>query len=454
MSRPATATVLETSAAAEPEVAARNEQPAPPAPSAPSALKRAARRWRGLATTIGANLGVFGLNALQGVILARLLGPELRGQYGTAVFYGQNLIYIGLFGTQFSMAMRATQSNALESLRRAAWRTGAITGLVTMVVVAALGWLALPADKHFLAPLCMLAACSLPWEHLRLSQMAVDHGSGDFRRYNLNQLLGAAALPAALIGVWLWGSTSLPLQVALFVLAPAAALAVRLVCRDAPVWGAVEPSPRRLLREGVPFAWSVLAADLLTKLDVLLMLWLASFSIQGYYAASVPAAFLLIVAPNAIALYAFNAGARHSQAARGKQLAALIAGLVAFQTTATVVLTLALPWLMVLVYGEDFRGAVPFALMLLPAYAASGCGIVADGFLRGRGQSKHGVRARAAGGLVLMGVVALAFGKWREMSIPMGAVAANLTVAVWLLFAAGRSALGGLTAPPRLGEAS
>ena len=40
------------------------------------------------------------------------------------------------------------------------------------------------------------------------------------------------------------------------------------------------------------------------------MLWLAVISVQGCYAVAVPAAALLLVAPNALALFAFNAGAR------------------------------------------------------------------------------------------------------------------------------------------------
>jgi enterobacterial common antigen flippase len=56
------------------------------------------RRAVPLATTVGVSFGIVALQLAQGILLARLLGPESRGEYATAVLYSQMLLYVGLFG--------------------------------------------------------------------------------------------------------------------------------------------------------------------------------------------------------------------------------------------------------------------------------------------------------------------------------------------------------------------
>ena len=97
--------------------------------------------------SVGTSFAIFFLTVVQGVILARLLGPEGRGEYGTAVFYTQTLTYIGLLGTQLSIARRAAKgADQIEQLGRASLRLGMLTGLATMLVASILAVVALPAE--------------------------------------------------------------------------------------------------------------------------------------------------------------------------------------------------------------------------------------------------------------------------------------------------------------------
>ena len=266
--------------------------------------------------SVGASFTVFFLTAVQGVLLARLLGPTMRGEYGTAIFYTQLLTFLGLLGTQLSIARRAVQGlNTFADLSRAALWVGCITGLGTMAVVCVLSFIALPAGKRELAPLCILGALYLPLEHVRLSLMAVDHGAGRLIRYSTHRLLAAIILPAMLLVVWMTGYVSLGFLVLLSVVAPLLALVVRLVGEPRDFWHASyspaekRVTPFKLIKEGVPYAVAQAASDVLNRLDVLLILWLAPFYIQGLYAAAVPAVSLLSAGPHAMALFSFNAGA-------------------------------------------------------------------------------------------------------------------------------------------------
>lgn len=418
----------------EPTQASAPRQPGAPQPAVRPFWARLGKFT--VLSTVGTSFVIFAMQAVQGILLARILGPEARGEYGTAVFYTQTLTYVGLLGTMFAIARRAAQKAHLADLRRAALRVGGLTGLGTMGVVVVLSLAALPTEKAYLAPLCAACALMLPWEHMRLALLAVDHGSGAFARYNTNQLLGAFVFPTLLLMLWMSGSESRTIAALLVILVPIVGLGFRLATeRESVVFGPASPRSGTLLREGLPYWFSVVASDLFARLDVFLILWLASFTVQGYYAAAVPAANLLIVAPNALALFAFNAGAGARRQSRLRSVLAAAAGIVAFQTLAAVAFAAVLPTLVGLVYGREFLGAVPLAWALLPAYALNGCALVADGYLRGRGKAGIGVRSRLAGAVVMGIAVALLYGPWRELSVPMAASVGHGISALWILVA-------------------
>ncbi len=416
--------------------------PTPSTPSSGVAVRPvAADFWTRLVRlavlgTIGTSFVVFAMQVVQGIFLARILGPQARGEYGTAVFYTQTLTYVGLLGTLFAVARRAAQERTLGNLRRAAVRVGVLTGLGTMGLVTILSLAALPTEKAYLAPLCVACSLMLPWEHMRLTLLAIDHGSGAFARYNTNQLVGAAAFPALLLLLWLSGSHSRTIATLFLVLVPLLGLAFRLATdREPLLFGPVAPPPRTLIREGFPYLCSVVASDLFARLDMFLILWLASFTVQGYYAAAVPAASLLIVAPNALALFAFNAGAATGCPRTLRSVLAAAAGVAGFQTVAALAFAAVLPTLIMLVYGQEFLGAVPLAWALLPAYAFNGCTVVADSYLRGRGKAGIGVWSRLTAAGVMGLATALLYNRWHELSVPLAASAGHAINFLWILLA-------------------
>src|SRR5262249_16955508 len=153
-------------------------------------------------------------------------------------------------------------------------------------------------------------------EQVRLLLLSVDQGSGKFRRYNAVQLFTSMIFPLALLAAWALGAESV-LDVALLTIcAPAAGLAVRMAVGGprSVVTGPAAPPVRTLAKEGSPYLLSSAVCDLYSRLDALLILWFASFTAQGFYAAAVPAASLLVVGPDALALFSFNAASRRSSA--------------------------------------------------------------------------------------------------------------------------------------------
>ncbi len=303
-----------------------------------------------------------------------------------------------------------------------------------MVAVWLLASLALPVDKRHLLPLCFACACLLPIEHLRRMLLAIDQGSGRFTRYNVGQLLNAVALPLLLLIAWVVGSVSLNWVVSLTIVAPCIGLVFCGVLGRHPRlgWSPASPSVPVLATEGKPYWLSVVFDDLFGRLDMLLVLWLASLPVQGYYAAAVPAAGLLCSAPSALALFTFNAGAKASGEVSLRKVLGLAVSVLALQTASAVVLSWLLGPLMLLVYGSRFEAAVPFALALLPANALYGCTQVAEGYLRGRNRNRMSIWSRLLACLSMAAAALALWPTWQVMSIPLGFAAGQATILLCL----------------------
>lgn len=392
---------------------------------------------RDMIATVVTSFVLFGMMTLQGIFLARMLGPEGRGQYATAVFYTQTLTYIGLLGTQHSVARWAARRKSdVGRLWRCVLQVGSLTGFLTMLAVAALAFLALPAEKSMLAPLCILCSLFLPFEHVRLLGLSVDQGDHNFRHYNACRLVAGMAFPVLLALAWLSGSGSPGVASLLFALAPIVGLVFQRMTLPTEI-GTVNtdrgPTVSKIIQKGRPYALAVLVSDLCDRLDIFLFLWLTSFTAQGYYAAAVPAANLLLIVPIALQAFAFNRGARRVQQSAPASLCKMAALIFGIQVVATVSFAVVLEPLMVFVFGEPFREAVPLTLALLPAYAVSGCGRIAEAYLQGRNKAIVGVYARVAGAVTMCVFIYLTFAKRQELSIPFGSLAGHI-VSVAIVF--------------------
>jgi O-antigen/teichoic acid export membrane protein len=213
-------------------------------------------------------------------------------------------------------------------------------------------------------------------------------------------------------------------------------LAIWLALSDTPTERAATCAvrPLSLLREGAPYWISAAVCDLYTRLDQFLILLLGSLTAQGQYAAAVPAAGILLVGADALALFSFNAGSREREFSSRKLLLQQGALIAAFQAILAAAFALVIGPLIVLFYGIDFAGAIPFALALVPAQAFHGFARVVEGHLRGRGLVRIGIWARVGAAAVMVAIVIAGFDLLSVLVIPLAASVANGSVAVVLAF--------------------
>lgn len=392
------------------------------------------KRMAGPLATLSASFGSFVFFAVQGVILARLLGPEMRGAFAAAVLFPQALLYLGLLGAPELFAGYAARGAENNSLRRSAARYGLIAGLISFCICLLLNIAFIREDFRWVLPLASLCALSLPLQQVRLAIQAVDHGQRELSRYNQGRLLSAAAFPLVLVIAYAFRITDLNWICVMFVFSQALALLLaQRGMRDS--WRGTSAVPvSRGLGEARPLMAAWFSSELLERLDMCLMLALVSDEATlGYYAAAVPIAALMIIVPNAGSLYAFNLGARSSEIPSfSRAFKFLFTGLV-IQIVSAVVLAALLPFLVTMFYGQRFAPTVVFAWFLLPAGVFRGLLQAIDGYLRARGKAVVGVVTRLVGTAVLI-VVATCSSGWLQRLGFEGALAIPLGLSVALAF--------------------
>lgn len=382
-------------------------------------------QMQSIAGTVGTQLAVFGLQAIHSIILARLLSPHDRGEYGTVVFFTQTLLYAGMLGTTYSIARRAhasagqSDSNGLNGLARASFLSGLATGVLSLAIVTILAWIALPGSKAYLAPLCIFAGLLLPVEHARLALLSIDHGSGEYRRYNINRLISAGVFPVLLVLGWSLDIVSVTFAASMGILSAVVGLvSLAIARRKLDFSAAADPNVGSLLKEGRSYAAAYFASQILGRLDVLLIIWFLDLSTQGHYAVAVAASSFLQVVPNALSLYSFNMGVKHNTMSRGSMVRY---GVVVFaiQFLSAIALAGLLYYFLPLLFGAKYSMSIPMAIALLPGLAVEGVASVAEGFLRGRGRPLSTLFPRTLGALVLFLSAYLLYPHFSSMCIPI-----------------------------------
>ena len=425
------------------------------------AVKPAAREWPAVVATFLTTLGCFGVFFIQGMIIARILGPLGRGEFGSAIYFPRDIfLYAGLLGGIEIVNAYAKRGSAdPKLLKQSAASLGLISGALTGAVaaIASVIMFTLIPGKSYLIPVCLLCCLFVPFEHMHLNISAVDRGKEAYARYNVNRLIFALAFPILVLLVFGFDEltngaltfysgfnsflplSTLAIMCGLFVMSKLVGLVPtlrdmdfagyakkpfrKIQQRNSPHGEASDqavPNASKLLVDGRPYAFSTFATELFERLDIFLILALASIQESGFYFVAVPAATLLTVAPNALGVFTFNAGAENRKVTLSKAMS-VIAGTVALQIVTTLVFMLIIPSLIVWVYSSAYEAAVPFALWLLPACAIKGFLQAADGYLKGRGKPMIGVWARIGSIFIMLVWVWLAYPRFGLISIPMAA---------------------------------
>lgn len=415
-----------------------------PAPKPHFSAKRA------YAQTFTANAAIRCLGVVSGVLAARLLGPSGRGELAVIVSLPMLLVPIGELELPRALAYETSRVGEIpRSLISTSFWVGLFLGCMQALVLILALPLYLPADKLHLLGDSRWFVLYLPAMLVMTTLMGSDQGKGRFGRFSFLLALPTALYVTAVLVLWVGSIASPQTFAAGLLIATLITFAVRIwmdwdaISGAKPEWEIA----RRLLRRGVSYYFPAIAGIALVRGDMFLLVRLLPSDAVGLYAVALAIALGQLGAVNPFLHVSFSAVAGNSEPRHALETLAHHFRLSQLATVAVGLLTVIVtPWVIRLMFGPQFSGAVVATWLLTGAFSIWGMEQVLEFGLRAAGHTWPGIVSNLAGLMVLAGTgipACLHYGIAGLAASVMAAQALNLTILI--VFCTRR-----LDMPPRL----
>jgi O-antigen/teichoic acid export membrane protein len=356
--------------------------------------------------TSGTTLAIQVATVLSGVILARGLGPGGRGDLAVSMQWP--LLLVGVLSIGIPEAV--TFFTARDSTRASAYLSASLLVAVVQVAVtfavglAIIPWVigsdSLEARSGAITYLAIVPLY-LPVTYLT----CVLQGLGDSWSFNAARV-AVIALNLGFLALLLV-ARSLTVQNALVasVLATAGAglFTFELVRRhQVRPWRTSWPAAKDLIAFGLKLHVGMLAWQIVSRADVLVLGHFRPSAETGFYVAGAAAASMVALVPNSLALLLLREFARLDSASARRALALIITVGLPASVAALAAYMLVVPWIVEIAFGHEYQGAAQLGQVLAIASAARGFGLMLSNVLRGLGLPFETSVAEVIGGVVLI----------------------------------------------------
>ena len=406
-----------------------------------------ARRFR-LSDTAGQVVAVTFViliaQAVGGIILARGLGPADRGLLAALVLWSTVAADLSAVGTPYAVSYWAASGSPRAGLRILA-KALPLMSVVGLAIFGAIVWFSGRREElPFLAVVVM--ALWIPGQLVNLPLQRLQQGIQRMRNFDRMRLVSEAG-PAfgyaafALLGVLTVAAGAASITGFVIV---AAAIGFVLARRTVPAVDDEQDEGTRAFWSYASRSWlSVLATRSNATIDLLVLTLLAvSATDVGFYAVAGTSAGVIAVLVGSLGLDLFPRIAALPEGADGRpMLTRYIGASAVLAAVGAVVFALLASWLIPLVYGDDFEGAVGAARILAFGLAASAISRVAGQGLAAMGFPGQLAVAQIVGAVVTLVGVAIAAGvslEWVAVAGTAGYVVTMLGVLGFTWIAARR----------------
>jgi enterobacterial common antigen flippase len=358
------------------------------------------------------NLTIQVCNVITGVLTARILLPEGRGELAAIILWPSILGDLGVLGTNWALTREAAAYPEKEADLA---RTAVVLGVVQAALFIVLGYFLvphlLPADKQHLTNLAHMFLIYLPLNLFWLNLLALDHGRLRWKRYNLLRLSLFLPYLLCILGFWLAHVTQVTWFIMALILSKLIAVAFCLYVQRAQIrQGLVRlVEVLHILKRGAPFFLAAVSGIAALQVDKALGVSLLSSEAVGCYAAAFTFASAHGALGEALGVTSFAALANEPDPyAQGQYLARVFRQASLLYLGAGSAVALLAPLGIVPLFGPDFAPALVPAAILALATSCNALGQVLNEGLRGRGNTAPGIAGQLLGG----GMVALAAWVW------------------------------------------
>jgi len=352
--------------------------------------------------TFGTSVFIQACTVVQGILIARLLGPVGRGEYAAVILWPAMFAGIGIFGSNIAIARASAKLDDHGEVLR----TGIVLALITsalssLVCFMALPWL-MPQAESYLINLARLFVLFIPLNHLALNLIAVDQGSGNFKNFNFTRAILNPLYVGMLLCLWLFGIRDLYWFVVALLVGNLAVVVIRLflAIRRYPIAGKLH-SLASLIKQSIHFGLAGIAQPVYMQADKALMLWLLGVKNLGLYMVALSASAVIGSITNSAGMVSFTMAAQSDKGDGFERIAKTFRISVLLWLFFGGILAVVMPFVLPFVYGKDFASAVNPARLLIIGSAFAGLANMLEQSVRGQGKAFVGLEGRLAG-LVIM----------------------------------------------------
>lgn len=369
------------------------------------------RLTRGLPGTLASTIIVGVAGACAGIMLARTLGPERRGEMAAVIVWLNALTLIGNLGLGFSFAYFAGKDSArIGGLWILSWLVSILWG----GLLALFGALILPEVLH-LSPVVSAylrwMAVAIPFMIATNQQAHLLLGSNALAEFNLLRIYGGVsyAVGVAYVAAMGWPTVRNYSIAYLFTQTSACVLTSSVVIwRLQPVFAWPRTLVRPVFAYGLKSFLSSIAAQANLRMDQLIMTSVMASDQLGLYAVAVSLSGMLAPLYSALAMVVFpriakaeNVKAGGGQALRHIYLAVLLG------VPTTILAIFLMPWVLPFLFSKDYSGAIFPARILLVAALFQGVNSILGNSLRGLGEPGKQASSEGLGLVVTVALLAL-----------------------------------------------
>ena len=352
------------------------------------------------------SLAIQGCGLVTGILSARILGPQGRGELATVLLWPVILSNLGLLGCNWSLA-RAVACDPLGESDKVC--SAAVLGLVTSSLFSAFGYFLLPRvlphDRMHLLSLARVCLFLIPLDVFNQILLAIEHGRMRWRRFNVVRVSYFLFYLSLVLLIWSGHLAELRWFVWAFLASQLLAVLVRLrVQRKIFAHGNPHLSEcRRLLFSGFPFLGAT-AGNLLTlQIDTILVVSLMSAEAAGIYVVASAFSNAQFSIGDALGITSFAALSNEKEiAAQEKILTETFRQSTLLSAGLALLLSCLIPFLVLLFFGNGFKQAVRPAVVLSLAAALTASGNILNQGLRGAGRPYAGLTSQLVGSGVLL----------------------------------------------------
>jgi O-antigen/teichoic acid export membrane protein len=362
-----------------------------------------------MARTAGYNVGSAAAAGLGGIIVARALGPEMRGEYAAVTAWFGVALMIGGMGQPAALCFHVAHD---PGNARGYVATSRAMMLVTGIAVLAGGILLAPLLAKGNAGLTVAYRIAFATSIVAFVGASYTFSLQATNLHWWNQVRVSQPVLSLAFIVVLWRLRMLTLDAALIVLALTMFLQLGWAyyrCRSADLvpGHAQVRLVRPLARYGLSQIAALTPASLNANLDQLVLSQAVPPAVLGRYAIAVSCSLLPLPMVSAIGNVAFPrlASRRRVDGLAGRMQWLGILGTACATAGALLPLDMVAPWLIPRVFGPGYAGAVPLLWILTPAGVFLACNQVTGDILRGR--KRPLVVARAQGLAAIVTVILL-----------------------------------------------